>query len=416
MFFFYNIGIHFFAFAVWLAGLWNPKAKAMRLGRKHWKRKLIATLPPKKNKRYWFHCASLGEFEMARPVIEKIQIEFPEAEIIITFFSPSGYEQRQHFLCTGVFYLPYDTKKNARKWYEIVQPDVAIFVKYEFWLNYMHAGLKANCSMLAISVLFREGQFIFEPWAAAWKQQLTQFKRIFVQNKSSEIIAKEEELKNIAVAGDIRFDRVLDTVEHIETLEIIEKFKGESPLLVGGSTWPEEEKHLFNYLSIKSWPLGWKWIIAPHDIGEKHINDILDRFSDYYPIKLSAWESSETPSKHKILVIDNMGLLSRIYRYADVAVIGGAWGKGLHNILEAAAFGMPILFGPKHIKFPEAADAIEAGFAYGVKDYAEFEIALNRMLGNIEWRKEASFKAKEFVKKNAGSTEIVMQYLRENYS
>ncbi|MCC7297907.1 MAG: 3-deoxy-D-manno-octulosonic acid transferase [Bacteroidia bacterium] len=401
---------------MWLAGLWNPKAKAMRLGRKHWKRKLTATLPPKKNKRYWFHCASLGEFEMARPVIEKIQIEFPEAEIIITFFSPSGYEQRQHFLCTGVFYLPYDTKKNARKWYEIVQPDVAIFVKYEFWLNYMHAGLNANCSMLAISVLFREGQFIFEPWAAAWKQQLTQFKRIFVQNKSSEIIAKEEELKNIAVAGDIRFDRVLDTVEHIETLEIIEKFKGESPLLVGGSTWPEEEKHLFNYLSIKSWPLGWKWIIAPHDIGEKHINDILDRFSDYYPIKLSAWEASDTPSKHKILVIDNMGLLSRIYRYADVAVIGGAWGKGLHNILEAAAFGMPILFGPKHIKFPEAADAIEAGFAYGVKDYAEFEIALNRMLGNIEWRKEASIKAKEFVKKNAGSTEIVMQYLRENYS
>lgn len=385
----------------------------MKAGRIHWRRRLKKDLPPKKNKRYWFHCASLGEFEMARPVIEQIQTVTPEAEIVISFFSPSGYEQRKHFLCTGVFYLPYDTKKNASRWFDIVKPDVAVFVKYEFWLNFMHAGLKKNCDMLAIGVLFREGQFFFEPWAAAWKNQLIQFKRIFVQNEASAKIAKEEGFHNVVVAGDIRYDRVLDTVQHVEELPLIEKFKGESPLLVAGSTWLEEEKHLFNYLSIKSWPLGWRWIIAPHNVDEKHILDILDRFSDYYPVRFSEFENSENPAKHKILVIDNIGLLARIYRYADAAVIGGAWGKGLHNILEAAAFGMPILFGPKHLKFPEAAEAIESGFAFGVKDYSEFEIALNRMLGNVEWRKEAADHARKFVKNHAGSTQLVMDYLTD---
>lgn len=416
MFFFYNIAIHLFAFAIWLAAIWNSKAKAMKQGRKHWRRKIKKELPPKKNKRYWFHCASLGEFEMARPVIEQIQVEFPKAEIVISFFSPSGYEMRKHFMCTGVFYLPYDTKKNAARWFDIVQPDVAVFVKYEFWLNMMHYGLKSGCEMLAISVLFREGQFFFEPWAAAWKDQLKAFNRIFVQNASSALIGKEEGLNNIEIAGDIRYDRVIDTVANVEALPVIEEFKGESPLLICGSTWTEEEKYLFNYLSIKSWPLGWRWVIAPHDISEKHILEILDRFSDYYPVRLSQWEQSETKNKHKILVVDNMGLLSRIYRYGNAAVIGGAWGKGLHNILEAAAFGMPILFGPKHAKFPEAAESIEAGFAFGVKDYNEFEVALNRMLGNVEWRKEASEKAVAFVKMNSGSAELVMKYFRTNHS
>lgn len=349
---------------------------------------------------------------MARPVIEQLQVEFPQAEIIVTFFSPSGYEQMSHFLCTGVYYLPFDTRKNARAWYRLVKPDVAVFVKYEFWLNYMIEGLNAGCEMLAMSVIFREGQYFFEPWAAIWKQQLSRFKRIFVQNSSSEIIGKSEELFNITLAGDIRYDRVLDTVKHSEELTLIEEFKGEAPLLIGGSTWTEEEKHLFNYLSIKSWPLGWKWVLAPHDVSAKHISELLDRFSDYYPVTYTQWPESDLKNKHKILIIDNVGLLSRIYRYGNVAVIGGAWGKGLHNILEPAAFGMPIIFGPKHQKFPEAQEAIDAGFAFGVKDYDEFEITLNRMLGNIEWRQEAAKKAREFVTQNSGSAEVVLKYLR----
>jgi len=372
-------------------------------------------LPAKNNVRYWFHCASLGEFEMARPVIEQLQIEFPECEIIVTFFSPSGYEQRQHFLCTGVYYLPYDTAKNTRKWFEIVQPDVAVFVKYEFWLNFMKAGLEAGCQMTAISVLLREGQFFFEPWAAEWKTQLLQFKRIFVQNTSSDLVGKEEGLQNIVVAGDIRYDRVLDTVEHAEDLPVIEAFKGENNLLIGGSTWKEEEEFLFEYLSIKSWPLGWKWVIAPHDIGQNHIQFIQDLFSDYYPVTYSNWNASETKNKHKILIIDNIGLLARIYKYGAAALIGGGWGKGLHNILEPAAFGLPVLFGPKHQKFPEAQEAIDAGFASSAKDYNEFERHLNRMIGNTEWRLEASQKAKDFVKKNSGSADVVLEYFRQNH-
>ncbi len=381
-------------------------------GRMHWKRKLREELPPKRNTRFWFHCASLGEFEMARPVIEQLQNEFPHYEIIITFFSPSGYEQRKHFLCTGVYYLPYDTAKNARKWYEIVQPDVAVFVKYEFWLNFMKHGIENKCTMVAISVLLREGQYFFEPWASHWKDQLLQFKRIFVQNSTSDIVGKEEGLQNIVVAGDIRYDRVLDTVANADNIELIEEFVGDSFILIGGSTWKEEEEFLFEYLSIKSWTLGWKWIIAAHDIGPAHIANIMDRFSDYYPVKYSEWHASETKSKHKILVVDNIGLLARIYRYGDAAVVGGAWGKGLHNILEPAAFGLPVLFGPKHQKYPEAQEAIDAGFASSAKDYDEFERHLNRMMGNVEWREEASKKALDFVKKNAGSSEVVMEYFR----
>lgn len=396
-----------------LAALWNPKARKMIRGRKHWKRHYSEIIPPKKNKRFWFHCASLGEFEMARPVIEQVQIEFPESEVIISFFSPSGYEMRNHFLCTGVVYLPFDTAKNARKWFEIIQPDYTIFVKYEFWLNYMHTGLAKGCHMLAISVLFREGQFFFEPWAAAWKNQLVRFKRIFVQNEASFQVGKDEELPNVVVSGDTRFDRVLDTVEHIEPLPEIERFRQDSPLLICGSTWQAEEKFLFEYLSIKSWPLGWRWIIAPHDVGKAHVAEIMDRFSDYYPITYSDFLKTPNASKNKILVIDNIGLLSRIYRYGNAAVIGGAWGKGLHNILEAAAFGMPILFGPKHQKFPEAAEGIEAGFCFTAKTYNEFEVSLNRMLGNIEWREEAANKSRDYVKSKSGATEIVLDYLRK---
>lgn len=382
-------------------------------GRKQWRRKLKNELPPKRGKRFWFHCASLGEFEMARPVIERIQHEIPFSEVVVTFFSPSGYELRKDFLCEGVFYLPFDTQKNAKRWYAAVQPDVVVFVKYEFWLNMMLEGHRRNCEMIGISVLFREGQFFFEPWAEIWKLQLQKFKRIFVQNKSSSDQGKAEELKNIVVAGDIRFDRVTDVVKHADELPEIAAFKGESQLLVGGSTWTEEEKFLFEYLTVKSWPLGWKWIIAPHDTGNMHVADILDRFSDFYPIKYSDWVAGKGESKNKILVIDNVGMLSAIYQYADAAVIGGAWGKGLHNILEAAAFGMPVVFGPKHQKFPEAQEAIDAGFACSAKDYAEFEIGLNKMLGNKDWRMEVSLKAKEFVKKNTGSTDVVMNYFTQ---
>lgn len=413
MFFFYNIGINLFIFGLRLAAFWNPKAKKMIKGRKGWKRKISEILPAKKHKRFWFHCASLGEFEMAKPVIEQLQVEFPHYEVIVTFFSPSGYEMRNHFLCTGVFYLPFDTKNNAKKWYDIVQPDVAVFVKYEFWLNFMHAGLAKGCHMMAISSLFREGQFFFEPWAAAWKNQLMQFRRIFVQNEASSLVGKEEGLRNILVSGDTRFDRVLDTVANTDPLEEIDMFKGDAQLLVCGSTWPVEEAHLFEYLSIKSWPLGWKWVIAPHEISKNHITEILEVFSDYYPITYSNWLKSDKSAKHKILVIDNIGLLSRIYRHGQAAVVGGAWGKGLHNILEPTAFGLPILFGPKHQKFPEAEEGIDAGFCFSAKNYEEFEVYLNRMLGNIEWRKEASQKAMDYVKKKSGATEMVMDYLRK---
>lgn len=383
----------------------------MLAGRWRWRKKLIAQVPEKKSFRIWFHCASLGEFEMARPIIERIQSENPETELIISFFSPSGYEQMQRFPATAVLYLPLDFKSNARAWYRIIQPDVAVFVKYEFWLNYMREGLASGVKMVAFGCLFREGQFIFEPWAAAWKRCLQQFSTIFVQNNASAEIGRNEGLRNLQINGDLRFDRVLQIRDNNAALPLIEEFKKDNIVCLLGSSWPAEEKLLLKYVQNNGVPVNRKFIIVPHDISDKHIQSLLNMFSEYGCMLFSEAKKQGSTEKAAFLVVDVIGMLASMYRYAEVAVIGGAWGKGLHNMLEAAVWGMPVIFGPKHQKFPEAAESIEAGFGFECSDFDSFERHLKNALGNTERRQEAAEKAGKFVASRAGATTAVVEYL-----
>ncbi|MBL7812755.1 MAG: hypothetical protein JNL57_11075 [Bacteroidetes bacterium] len=409
--FFYHLGIYSYIALMSIVSLWNPKAREMLKGRRKWRKKVAEKLGEKKSKRIWFHCASLGEFEMAKPLIEKIKSEQNSIEIIITFFSPSGFLQRKDYECAGLFYLPFDSHKNAKDWYRIVQPDVAVFIKYEFWLQFMREGLKQSVHMVATGVVFREGQFIFEPLASAWRHCLQKFSAIFVQNAASENLGSSEGFTNIMVGGDTRFDRVLETVSQAPEIDIVARFKGSDILCVGGSTWAAEEKLLEEFFQKNGVPLHRKFLIAPHDVSGKHIEEICSRFFEYGCVKYSDIYAGTDLSKLRFLVVDSIGLLAQIYRYGDVALIGGAWGKGLHNILEAAAFGMPILFGPKHQKHPEAAEALDSGFALECTDFDSFERNLKNTMGNPELRAEMAGKSRDWVRRNSGVTSKVAAYL-----
>ena len=407
----YGFGIFLYLLALILASPFKAKARQMLAGRWRWRKKLAAALPAKNGKRIWFHCASLGEFEMVKPILDKLKKQQPEVQVVISFFSPSGYLQKRNYPCEGVFYLPLDFKRNARDWYRLVQPDVAVFVKYEFWLRFMQYGHKAGVKMLATGCLFREGQFIFEPWADNWKKALLQFDRIFVQNTDSLERAHSEGLRNSVLSGDTRFDRVIEVRETAREIDWATRFKGENTLCIGGSTWPPEEKMLRNMLNRIGIPIKTRFILVPHDISDSHTDSICRQFADLECTRLSQIKSAEIPEHCKMIVVDEIGLLSALYRYADVAIIGGAWGKGLHNMLEAAVWGMPILFGPKHHKFPEAALSIEAGFGFECSNEDEFEKHLKTGLGNPEKRLEAAMAAKRFVEQHAGASEAVVSHI-----
>lgn len=411
---FYPLLISLYLLGLILASPFHPKARKMLKGRWQWRKRMRRALPKKTGKRIWFHCASLGEFEMIRPLLDALKKEQPETGIVISFFSPSGYEQRKDYPCDGVFYLPLDFERNAKLWYRYMQPDVTVFVKYEFWLRYMQQGLKYGCKMVAAGCVFREEQFVFEPWAKPWKRCLQDFDRVFVQNEQSAEKARTEGLRNISISGDTRFDRVLDVIRETTPMPEIASFKGDNILCVAGSCWPPEEKLLQQFFSTNGMPVNRKFVLVPHDIGKKHIQEIQKRFSEYPCVTYSDWQNGTDISKAKILIVDCIGKLNGIYAYADVAIIGGAFGKGLHNMLEAASRGIPVLFGPKHQKFPEAKESIEAGFGYECEDYNTFEKHLKSGLGNPEFREYAGNKAKQYIASKAGATGHVMEYL--NYS
>jgi 3-deoxy-D-manno-octulosonic-acid transferase len=407
----YSILVWLYLLALIIAAPVNGKARKMLQGRWLWRKKIKKNLKRKQGKRIWFHCASLGEFEMIRPLLDELKLKHPDAGVVISFFSPSGYEYRKDYPCDGVFYLPLDFEGNARFWYRIVQPDIAVFVKYEFWLHYMQQGLKYGSHMVAAGCLFREEQFIFEPWAAGWKRCLQDFNRIFVQNEASAQKAKAEGLRNVSISGDSRFDRVLAVKSEVKPHDVLTTFKGESLVCVAGSSWPAEEKLIQQFIENNGMPVNRKFIIVPHDIGARHIQEIQQRFQVYGCNTLTELEQGADSSKIKILVVDRIGLLNTAYQYADAAIIGGAFGKGLHNMLEAAVWGMPILFGPKHQKFPEAQESIDAGFGFECKDYDAFEKYLKNALGNPEIRSEAALKSQRFVQHKAGATQQVLHYL-----
>jgi len=401
----YNFGIFFYGLMVRIAAIFNPKAKKWIVGRKNWRKNIAEDFTPSQT--IWFHCASLGEFEQGRPLIEEMRKHSPNSKIVVTFFSPSGYEIRKNyegadFIC----YLPLDTPLNARDFIKLIRPQQAFFVKYEFWANYLFELKKQNIPTYCVSGLFRKEQRFFKKNNAFFRSILNSFSHFFVQNENSRKLLENINFDNVTVCGDTRYDRVKLNADRVESHPILERFKSNQQVWVIGSSWSVDEELLFPL--INKGKIEERIIIAPHEVHESHINSIEKSLTVPF-IKLSECNDHTDFEKTKVLIIDCIGLLANAYYYGNYAYVGGAFGKGLHNILEPAVFGLPVIFGPKHSKFPEATLFIDAGIGFSISDLNSFEEKRNHILNNLEI---LSNKAKEFISLNSGATSIILKNLK----
>ncbi len=399
---FYNLGIFFYALFIKLASLFNSKAKLFVGGRKNWE----ATLKQKidSNKKYiWFHCASLGEFEQCRPVIEEVKSKFPEKGILLTFFSPSGYEIRKNYEGADVIsYLPMDTRKNARRFVRIVKPEKILFVKYEFWYHYITEINKQGIELFAVSAIFREGQLFFKksPWAKWYRKILGGFTHFFIQNKKSAELLTSIGINNYSITGDTRFDRVAAISANTSKFPIIEEWKGNQQLIVIGSSWKPDEELLVEF--INKHKAGTRFIIAPHEVSENNLQRIEQSLQKKY-IRFSQIEGRDS-TETQVIIIDSIGILSSLYQYGEIAYIGGGFGVGIHNTLEAATYGMPIVFGLNYKKFDEACNLVDLGAAFPINSYDDLGSIFDGLLNNKDRLKEAGKISRNFVEKNLGAS------------
>ena len=404
--FLYKTGIHIYALAIRLASLFNPKARMAIKGRKNWTKNLSKKIET--NSRYiWLHCASLGEFEQGRPVIEEIKKQYPQYRIILTFFSPSGYEIRKNYpLADIVSYLPFDTPRNAKKFLKIVQPEKAFFIKYEFWHFYISELQKQGIPVYLISGIFRESQHFFKnsAWGRWYKKMLFRFDHFFVQNKKSAELLSSIGVNNFTVSGDTRFDRVAAIAAAAKEIPAVEKFRGQSKLIVAGSTWKPDEELLAAFINNTS---NVKMIVAPHEVSAANINRLKQMLKK--PAQLFSNIQNNVPGECQVLIIDSIGVLSSLYRYGDVAYIGGGFGVGIHNILEAATYGLPVIFGPNYSKFKEAVDLAEGGGAYAIHNQNELNTTFKSLLENPENLKNSAAICKKYVEKNTGATSVIIK-------
>ena len=410
----YSILIHFYAFIVALISPFHRKARIMRLGQ--WKTNSVLREKIDRNTRYiWFHASSLGEFEQGRPMIEKIKAKHPEYKILLTFFSPSGYEVRKNYDGADVIcYLPFDTPYRVKKFLNLANPAIAVFIKYEFWGNYLHELKKRQIPVYIISAIFRPDQLFFQWFGYPYRKMLYCFTHLFVQDQRSADLLREFDITNVTVTGDTRFDRVLDVRRQARDLPPVDRFvrneEGEKGLtLIAGSSWPQDEDILIPYFNAHP---EMKLIIAPHEIHREHlmhIESLLKRPS----VRLSEVIQDERLLKGKdCLIVDSFGLLSSIYRYGTIAYIGGGFGAGIHNTLEAAVYGIPVLFGPRYQKFKEARDLIAVGGGYSVSDRQAFNDKMDELLTYPELLQAAGQNAGDFVSGNAGATDQVLKEMK----
>lgn len=410
MLFGYNCLLLIVRFGYAVAGLFSAKAKAFNEGRSRFFERLKSQLATNAAPIIWVHCASLGEFEQGRPVIEKLKQEFSRYKIMLTFFSPSGYEVRKNYAQADyIFYLPWDTKRNASQFVSLVRPSLAIFIKYEFWHHYTTQLNKRNIPLLSVSSIFREQQLFFKSYGGFYRKILFNFTHFFVQNDESVRLLKKLQLTNYTKAGDTRFDRVKELVAHGGELPVAAQFKGNDKIMVIGSCWPEDLDVIVPFINENYHHL--KFIIAPHEIDESFMTG-LEQSLNAEKIRYSKAASGNPEDAH-VLIIDNVGMLSRLYRYGEFAYIGGAFGKGLHNILEAACYGIPIFFGNQsYQKFQEAVDLINRGGAFDVSDYRDFKTKYEAV--NVPQNFLLACEVtRQYVEENLGATEKVMQYCRK---
>lgn len=390
---------------IWLASKFNNnKATLFLSGREN----VFALLEQKRlpGEHYvWFHAASLGEFEQGRPIMESLKNSHPEFKILLTFFSPSGYEVRKDYQGADIIcYLPMDMSWNVKRFLDIVQPDCAIFIKYEFWMNYLLELKKRQIKTYIVSAIFRESQLFFRSYGGFYRRLLKSFTHLFVQNDESVRLLHSIGFDNVTKVGDTRFDRVADIAAKSKDLPIVQAFKSDAKVLIAGSSWPNDENILLPYFNQK-FPL--KLIIAPHEIDEEHLQSIISQLKRPY-IRYSQ-ATIENVKEADCLIIDCFGLLSSIYRYGEIAYIGGGFGVGIHNILEAAVYGIPVIFGPNFIKFQEAVDLQQKGGAFVIENYESFSQIMSEFLEeNSSLYSSACKVSNDYSQANKGATSKVV--------
>ncbi len=434
--FLYNIFITLYPFAAGLLSLFNDKARKWVHGRRDIFETINNKLHNDVSEKIWIHCASLGEFEQGRPVMEALKKNYPQKKIVLTFFSPSGYEvQKNYSGADFIFYLPVDSRSNANKFYDLLQPKLIVFVKYEFWYYYLSEAKKRNIPLLLVSGTFRSSQPFFKWYGSFYRKMLHCFSHLFVQNEWNGQLLHSIGIQNISVAGDTRFDRVLTVERDFEPVKGIENFTEDKMVIVAGSTWTEDDEELDHYANTHP---EIKFIIAPHDISEERLVECekLYRYSIRYSQYVNCPEadiryqvsdisieqtsslkpqvSNLKPYTPNTLIIDNIGMLKRLYAYATVCYIGGGFGgDGVHNVLEAAVYNKPVLFGTEYGKYIEAVELVEEGGAFSVKDALELEEKINELLNDKVKYKIASVSAGSYVSSKAGATKQIMQYIQE---
>ena len=402
----YNIAIYIYGFLVHLASLFSKKPRKMVRGHRVVYQLLRQQIDP--DAQYiWFHAASLGEFEQGRPLIEKIRVEHPSYKIILTFFSPSGYEVRKNYKGADIIcYLPFDKPRNVSKFLDLVNPCMAFFIKYEFWKNFLDELHKRRIPTYSVSSIFRKNQIFFKWYGGTYRKVLKNFDHLFVQNETSKRFLAKIDITRVTVVGDTRFDRVIQIKEQAKDLPLVSLFKGDSPTFVAGSSWGPDEDLFIKYFNEQP---EMKLVIAPHEIDENHLVEIVSKLKRPYVRYSRATE--ESVKRADCLIIDCFGLLSSIYRYGSVAYIGGGFGVGIHNILEAAVYGVPVIFGPKHHKFLEAQDLIEAKGAYSIKNYDELKKLLDAFFKNMDFYRTTSDLAGNYVESRAGASAKILKMI-----
>ncbi len=399
----YNLIIYLYASAVRLAALFNKKASLMVAGHTEAFNKLKKEIDSSA-KYIWFHAASLGEFEQGRPLIEEIRKQYPDYKILQTFFSPSGYEVRKNYKGADIVcYLPFDTPGNAHRFIALAKPCMAFFVKYEFWKNYLVELNRKSIPVYSVSSIFRDNQIFFRWYGASYRNVLKQFTHLFVQNEYSVSLLEKISVRNTTVVGDTRFDRVLEICRQAKELPIVEQFKGNAVTLVAGSSWAPDEDIFIPYFNAHP---KMKLIIAPHVIDESHIKEIIGKL-DRTVVRYTQ-ATPETVAQADCLIIDCFGLLSSIYRYGEIAYIGGGFGVSIHNTLEAAVYGMPVIFGPNNKKFQEAQDLLVCKGGFEILGAQDFNQLMDRFLTDNSFLDKAGKKAGNYVRDNSGALEKIM--------
>ena len=412
--FLYNLGIHLFKLGLQLASPFNPKAKLWLEGRKNWQENLQSKVDSLKlENAIWFHCASLGEFEQGRPVIENIKKENPQQKIVLTFFSPSGYEiQKNYPFADLVTYLPSDTPSNSKAFLSILKPKLAIFVKYEFWLNYLFELDKKQIPAFLISTVIKKHQTFFKWYGGNFRRALKTYKTVYTQDVHSIKLLRLLKVGTGVLAGDTRFDRVLQICSSPKKINEIEDFAKDSFVVIAGSSWQKDEDYLIEaYVQLKTKHPQLKLIIAPHEIDKKNIDRLKNLL---YKNQLPFHLFSDNPPAYtdSILVVNAIGFLSSIYQYGTVAFIGGGFTNGIHNILEPTVYGLPVLFGPNYKKFNEAFEVIDLNVGFVVNDANELTKHLNTLIEDEKVLSESSRLAKNYVLKNSGATHKIVEGLK----